>query len=124
MLNDLGKSIGESPVDSEQLGELLDLIQDGTISGRTAKDVFEVMFTKGGNARQIVESKGLKQISNTDELEKMVKDVIDENNKQVEQYRSGNEKLLGWFVGQVMKKTGGTANPKIVNEVILRLLKN
>ena len=124
MLNDLGKSIDESPVDSEQLGELLDLIQDGTISGRTAKDVFEEMFTKGGNARQIVESKGLKQISNTDELEKMVKDVIDENNKQAEQYRSGNEKLLGWFVGQVMKKTGGTANPKIVNEVILRLLKN
>ena len=103
---------------------MLDLIEDGTMSGRMAKDVFEEMFTNGGNAKQIVESRGLKQISNSGELEKIVKDIINENKKQVEQYRSGNEKLLGWFVGQVMKKTRGTANPTIVNEVIIRLLKN
>ena len=124
MLNDLGKSIEDSPVNSKQLAELLDLIQDGTISGRIAKEVFEEMFTKGGSALEIVEKKGLRQISDTSELEKMVEDIMKENIVQVEKYKSGNEKLFGWFVGQVMKKTQGKANPKIVNEVIIRYLKN
>ena len=81
------------------------------------------MFTNGGSALEIVESKGLKQISNTDELETMVKKIIDDNEEQVNKYRGGNEKLFGWFVGQVMKNTGGTANPKVVNEILSKLLK-
>ena len=123
MLNEVEKSIEDSPVKADKLGELFDLIQDGTISGRTAKEVFEEMFTKGGSALEIVESKGLKQISNTDELEAMVKKIIDDNEEQVNKYRGGNEKLFGWFVGQTMKSTGGTANPKVVNEILSKLLK-
>jgi len=122
MLNEVEKSIEESPVNAMQLGELFDLIQDGTISGRTAKDVFEEMFTKGGSAIDIVESKGLKQISNTDELESMAKKIIEDNSEQVSKYKNGNEKLFGWFVGQMMKNTGGTANPKVVNEILKTLL--
>ena len=123
MLNEVEKSIEDSPVKADKLGELFDLIHDGTISGRTAKEVFEEMFTKGGSALEIVESKGLKQISNTDELEEMVKKIIDDNEEQVNKYRGGNEKLFGWFVGQTMKITGGTANPKVVNEILSKLLK-
>jgi aspartyl-tRNA(Asn)/glutamyl-tRNA(Gln) amidotransferase subunit B len=123
MLNEVEKSIEDSPVKADKLGELFDLIQDGTISGRTAKEVFEEMFTNGGSALEIVESKGLKQISNTDELETMVKKIIDDNEEQVNKYRGGNEKLFGWFVGQAMKNTGGTANPKVVNEILSKLLK-
>ena len=81
------------------------------------------MFTNGGSALEIVESKGLKQISNTDALETMVKKIFDDNEEQVNKYRGGNEKLFGWFVGQVMKNTGGTANPKVVNEILSKLLK-
>ncbi len=122
MLNEMEKSIEESPVNAEQLGELFDLIKDGTISGRTAKEVFEEMFTKGGSASDIVDAKGLKQISNTDELEVMAKKIIEENQEQVSKYKNGNEKLFGWFVGQMMKNTGGTANPKVVNEILKGLL--
>jgi len=122
MLNEMEKSIEESPVNAEQLGELFDLIKDGTISGRTAKEVFEEMFTKGGKASDIVDAKGLRQISNTDELEVMAKKIIDENQEQVSKYKNGNEKLFGWFVGQMMKNTGGTANPKVVNEILKGLL--
>ena len=122
MLNEVEKSVEESPVNAEQLGELFDLIKEGTISGRTAKEVFEEMFTKGGNARDIVAAKGLKQISNTDELESMAKNIIEENPDQVSKFKNGNEKLFGWFVGQMMKSTGGTANPKVVNEILKNLL--
>ena len=122
MLNEVEKSVEESPVNAEQLGELFDLIKEGTISGRTAKEVFEEMFTKGGNAGDIVDAKGLKQISNTDELESMAKNIIEENPDQVSKFKNGNEKLFGWFVGQMMKSTGGTANPKVVNEILKNLL--
>ena len=124
MLNEVDKSIEESPIKEEQLGELFDLINDGTISGRTAKEVFEEMFTNGGNASEIVEKKGLKQISNTDELEAMIQKIIEDNSQQVEKFKSGNEKLFGWFVGQVMKNTQGAANPKVVNEILKKALKN
>jgi len=124
MLNEVEKSIEDSPISVNQLGELIDLMSDGTISGRTAKEVFEEMFTKGGDASEIVEKKGLKQISNTDELESMVIKIIEENTEQVEKFKNGNEKLFGWFVGQVMKNTQGAANPKIVNEILKKLLKN
>mgnify|MGYP001396588481 FL=1 len=122
MLNEVEKSVEESPVNAEQLGELFDLIKEGIISGRTAKEVFEEMFTKGGNAGDIVDAKGLKQISNTDELESMAKNIIEENPDQVSKFKNGNEKLFGWFVGQMMKSTGGTANPKVVNEILKNLL--
>ena len=122
MLNEVEKNVEESPVNAEQLGELFDLIKEGTISGRTAKEVFEEMFTKGGNAGDIVDAKGLKQISNTDELESMAKNIIEENTDQVAKFKNGNEKLFGWFVGQMMKSTGGTANPKVVNEILKKLL--
>ena len=122
MLNEVEKSVEESPVNAEQLGELFDLIKEGTISGRTAKEVFEEMFTKGGNAGDIVDAKGLKQISNTDELASMAKNIIEENPDQVSKFKNGNEKLFGWFVGQMMKSTGGTANPKVVNEILKNLL--
>ena len=122
MLNEVEKSVEESPVNAEQLGELFDLIKEGTISGRTAKEVFEEMFTKGGNAGDIVDAKGLKQISNTDELESMAKNIIEGNPDQVSKFKNGNEKLFGWFVGQMMKSTGGTANPKVVNEILKNLL--
>ena len=82
------------------------------------------MFTNGGNASEIVEKKGLKQISNTDELEAMIQKIIEDNSQQVEKFRSGNEKLFGWFVGQVMKNTQGAANPKVVNEILKKSLKN
>ena len=124
MLNEMEKSIEESPVNAEQLGELFDLIKDGTISGRTAKEVFEEMCTKRGSASEIVKAKGLKQISNTEELEVMAKKIIEENEEQVSKYKNGNEKLFGWFVGQMMKNTGGTANPKVVNEILKGLLNN
>ena len=124
MLNEVEKGIDDSPVNADQLGELFDLIQDGTISGRTAKDVFVEMFSNGGSASEIVEAKGLKQISNTDELETIAKKILKDNQEQVSKYKNGNEKLFGWFVGQVMKNTGGTANPKVVNTILKGLLNN
>ena len=94
-------SIADSPVSSERLGELLDLLRDGIISSRIAKDVFAVMVNEGKNATSIVEERGLKQITDTTEIESTVDKVINNNPKQVEEYKSGNEKISGWFVGQV-----------------------
>ncbi|GHF25845.1 aspartyl/glutamyl-tRNA(Asn/Gln) amidotransferase subunit B [Kordiimonas sediminis] len=118
LLNKAGKTISESPVSPEQGAELLGLIEDGTISGRTAKDVFEEMFETGKNAAVIVDEKGLKQVSDTGELEKIIDTIIAANPGQVEQYRAGKTKLIGFFVGQVMKETGGAANPGVVNKLL------
>jgi len=117
-LNKAGKTIGESPVSAAQGANLLALIEDGTISGRIAKDVFEVMFETGKDAEAIVEEKGLKQVSDTGEIEKIIDEVIAANPGQVEQYRGGKDKLIGFFVGQVMKATGGKANPGVVNKLL------
>ena len=117
-LNKAGKNIGESPVSAEQGAELLGLVDDGTISGRIAKDVFEVMFETGKGAEAIVEEKGLKQVSDTGAIEKIIDDVIAANPGQLEQYRGGKDKLIGFFVGQVMKATGGKANPGVVNQLL------
>ncbi len=117
-LNKANKTIAESPVTAEQGAELLALIEDGTISGRIAKDVFEVMFETGKGAGVIVEEKGLKQVSDTGEIEKIIDEVIAANQGQLEQYRSGKTKLIGFFVGQVMKQTGGKANPGVVNQLL------
>ncbi len=117
-----GANLGNAPVDAAKLGGLIDLIADGTISGRTAKEVFEAMWESGKDAAAIVEEKGLKQISDTGALEGIVDQLIADNPGQVEQYKGGNAKLIGWFVGQVMKATQGKANPGMVNQLLKKKL--
>ncbi len=117
-LNKAGKSVTDSPVSAAQGAGLLALVEDGTISGRIAKDVFEIMFDTGKDADTIVEEKGLKQVSDTGEIEKIIDEVIAANPAQLEQYRGGKDKLIGFFVGQVMKATGGKANPGVVNKLL------
>jgi aspartyl-tRNA(Asn)/glutamyl-tRNA(Gln) amidotransferase subunit B len=121
-LNKSGAELSSAPVDAKKLGGLLDLIADGTISGRIAKEVFEEMWDTGQDAGAIVEAKGLKQISDSSEIEGLVDEIIANNPKQVEQYKGGNEKIIGWFVGQVMKATQGKANPGLVNQVLKQKL--
>ncbi|GAB4390967.1 MAG: Asp-tRNA(Asn)/Glu-tRNA(Gln) amidotransferase subunit GatB [Kiloniellaceae bacterium] len=121
-LNKSGADLQSAPVDAKKLGGLLDLIADGTISGRIAKEVFEEMWDSGQEAGAIVEAKGLKQISDSSEIETLIEDIIANNPKQVEQFKSGNDKILGWFVGQVMKATQGKANPGMVNQVLRQKL--
>jgi aspartyl-tRNA(Asn)/glutamyl-tRNA(Gln) amidotransferase subunit B len=121
-LNKAGVDLDEAPVDAKMLGELLDLIADETISGRIAKDVFEEMWDSGKSAGAIVEDKGLKQITDTSELEGIVDKIVADNPEQVQQVQDGNQKVKGWFVGQVMKATGGKANPKLVNEILAKKL--
>ncbi|MEO3429700.1 Asp-tRNA(Asn)/Glu-tRNA(Gln) amidotransferase subunit GatB [Pelagibius sp. CAU 1746] len=117
-LNKSGADLESAPVDAKKLGGLLDLIADGTISGRIAKEVFEEMWDSGQEAGAIVEAKGLRQISDSSEIEALVDEIIAGNPGQVEQFKGGNEKILGWFVGQVMKATQGKANPGMVNKVL------
>ena len=123
-LNKAGLSISESPVSADALGGLLDLLADGTISSRIAKDVFDEMFKSGKDAAAIVDEKGLKQITDTGEIEAIVDAVIERGAPQAEQYRSGNEKIIGWFVGQVMKETQGKANPQAVNKLLRKKLQS
>jgi aspartyl-tRNA(Asn)/glutamyl-tRNA(Gln) amidotransferase subunit B len=108
----------EAPVDAAKLGGLLDLIADGTISGRIAKEVFEAMWESGQDATAIVAEKGLKQISDSGEIEAIVARIIADNPKQTEDFKSGNDKVIGWFVGQVMKASQGKANPGLVNRIL------
>lgn len=117
-LNKLGKSIEESPVSAENLGQLVDLISNDTISGRIAKDVFEIMIDTGDNPEKIVEEKGLKQITDTGAIEAAIDEIIAANQDKVEEIRAGKDKMLGWFVGQVMKATQGKANPAVVNKLL------
>ena len=121
-LNKAGLSIKESPVPPESLVELLDLVEDGTISGRMAKEVFEEMMATGKDAADIVEEQGLEQITDGAEIEAAVDKVIAENPDQAADVRDGKEKTIGWFVGQVMQATGGKANPKMVNELLRKKL--
>jgi len=117
-LNKLGLSITESPVSAANLGKLLDLQADDTISGRIAKDVFEIMLDTGDDPEKIVEEKGLKQITDTGAIEAAVDEAIASNPEQAQQVRDGNGKAIGWFVGQIMKATGGKANPGAVNQML------
>ena len=117
-LNKSNLGVGDSPVTAERLGELIDLIVDDTISGRIAKDVFEVMFETGEAALDIGEELGLRQVTDSSAIESVIDGIIVANPGQVEQFQSGNEKVIGWFVGQVMKETQGKANPKAVNEIL------
>jgi aspartyl-tRNA(Asn)/glutamyl-tRNA(Gln) amidotransferase subunit B len=117
-LNKIGKTLADSPVSAEQLGSLVGLIGDGTISGRIAKDVFAAMIETGNDPGAIIEEKGLKQVSDTGAIEAMIDEVLAANQDKVEEYRGGKDKLFGFFVGQVMKASGGQANPGMVNQVL------
>lgn len=113
-----GTTLANAPVSGTSLGSLIDLVQDGTISNRTAKEVLEEMFDTGKEAAVIVDEKGLKQVSDTGAIDAAIDAVIAANQDKVEQYRGGKDKLLGFFVGQVMKSTGGKANPGVVNQLL------
>ena len=122
LLNAEGKSITESPVPAEHLAALVRLIDQGTISGKIAKKVFDEMAKAGDSPESIVEKKGLMQVSDTGQIGGIVDTVLAENSAQVEQYRGGKTRVFGFFVGQVMKVTRGQANPAIVNEILKQKL--
>jgi aspartyl-tRNA(Asn)/glutamyl-tRNA(Gln) amidotransferase subunit B len=116
-LNKEGKDITASPVSDTQLGAILDLMAAGTISGKIAKDVFEIVWNEGGDPRAVVEERGLKQVTDLSAIEKLVDDIIAKNPDKVEQVKT-KPNVLGWFVGQVMKASGGKANPQAVNDLL------
>lgn len=122
ILNKNEKPLEQSPITAAQLGGLIDLIADDTISGKIAKDVFAEMFASSKDAAAIVEQKGLKQVTDTGAIEAIVDAVIAENPDNVAEYRSGKDKLFGFFVGQVMKKSQGKANPNVVNDLLKKKL--
>ncbi|MBL4804243.1 MAG: Asp-tRNA(Asn)/Glu-tRNA(Gln) amidotransferase subunit GatB [Alphaproteobacteria bacterium] len=122
ILNKNEKKLSESPITAENLSGLIKLISDGTISGKIAKDVFADMYDTGKAAADIVEEKGLKQVTDTGAIEAIVDEVIAENPDNVEAYKGGKDKLFGFFVGQVMKKSQGKANPAVVNELLKKKL--
>ncbi len=122
-LNKVGLELEACPIKPAQLGGLLIRIADNTISGKLAKQVFEAIWNGEGDADQVIEAKGLKQITDSGAIEAIVDEIIAANPKQVEQFRQGKEKLLGFFVGQVMKQTQGKANPGEVNKILLGKLK-
>ena len=118
LLNKNNLSLDNSPVSPKNLGQLIKLISTNEISGKIAKDVLEEMFTSGKNPKQIVDEKGLKQVTDQNEIKKIIDEVINENPQMVQEYLSGKDKLLGFFVGQAMKKSKGKANPKILNDIL------
>jgi aspartyl-tRNA(Asn)/glutamyl-tRNA(Gln) amidotransferase subunit B len=121
-LNRDDREIADSPVSAAALGELLQRIADGTLSGKLAKQVFEAMWNGEGSADEIIERQGLKQISDVSEIEGIIQQVLDNSPQQIEQYRGGQQKVFGYFVGQVMKATQGKANPRQVNELLRKKL--
>ena len=122
VLNKQGKILAESPVSAASLGALIGLIGDGTISGKIAKEVFAEMAESGKEPMAIIEAKGLKQVSDSGEIEAMIDAVLAEHGDKVEEYRSGKDKLFGFFVGQVMKASQGQANPSMVNDILKKKL--
>lgn len=122
LLKEKNANIADSPIKPEDLAGLLKLINDGTISGKIAKDVFREMFFSGKKAEAIVKEKGLIQITDEDKIEAVVREVINKNKDAVQDYQEGKERAFGFLVGQVMKETKGKANPKLVNELLKKLL--
>jgi aspartyl-tRNA(Asn)/glutamyl-tRNA(Gln) amidotransferase subunit B len=120
-LNKEGKDILASPISSSQLGAILDLIAAGTISGKIAKDLFEIIWSEGGDPHQIVEARGMEQVTDLSAIERVVDEIVAANPDKVEQAKA-NPKLVGWFVGQAMKASGGKANPQAVNDLLKRKL--
>jgi len=117
-LNKGGQDIDDSPISADALGGLIDLLADNTINGRTAKDVFAEMFATGKTAAAIVEEKGLRQVTDTGAIDAVIDAVIAKNQDKLAEYRAGKDKLFGFFVGQVMKESGGKANPAMVNQAL------
>ncbi len=123
LVNAANQEVAQSRVTPENLAELLTLVDQGIISGKIAKDVFEEMFASGKSPKSVIEEKGLVQISDTGELEKLAEEILAKNPGSVSDYRGGKEKALGFLVGQIMKATRGKANPKLANEILLQKLK-
>jgi aspartyl-tRNA(Asn)/glutamyl-tRNA(Gln) amidotransferase subunit B len=128
-LNKAGLDIADSPVDSKSLVQILVRVEDGTISGKLAKDVFEEVWASATSADEtpvsadeVIESKGLRQITDAGAVEAVIREVMAANPQQLEKYRSGKDKLFGFFVGQVMKATGSKANPTLVNDLLKSML--
>ena len=117
-LNKNQVEINNSPIPSNELFVLISRIADNTISGKIAKDVFKLMWEGNGSVDEIIEKQGLKQMTDSSALESIIDDIISSNLDQVKQFKDGNSKLLGFFVGQVMKATQGKANPKKVNQIL------
>jgi aspartyl-tRNA(Asn)/glutamyl-tRNA(Gln) amidotransferase subunit B len=122
VLNKRGVTVDEAPVSADALGALIDLIRDGTISGRLAKDVFAAMVETGKSAPELVEERGLRQVTDSAAIEEAVDAVLAREGDKVAEYRAGKDKLFGFFVGQVMKATQGKANPALVNALLRRRL--
>ena len=120
-LNKENLEIVNSPVSAVQIGSIIDLTKDGTISGKIAKDLFEIVWSEGGDPRAIVEQRGMKQVTDTGAIEKVVDEIIAKNPDKVADAKS-NPKAIGWFVGQVMKSSGGKASPQAVNDILKRKL--
>jgi aspartyl-tRNA(Asn)/glutamyl-tRNA(Gln) amidotransferase subunit B len=116
-LNETGSDLEASPVSPAQIGSIIDLIDNGTISGKIAKDLFEIIWEEGGDPADVVEQRGMKQVTDTGAIEAAVDEVIAANPDQVEKAKE-KPKLAGWFVGQVMKASGGKANPQTVQELV------
>jgi len=116
-LNKECKDIGASPMSAAQLGQVLDLIADGTISGKIAKDLFEIVWSEGGDPSTIVQARGMTQVTDLGAIEKIVDEVVAQNPDKVAQAKA-NPKLIGWFVGQVLKSSGGKASPQAVNDLL------
>ena len=123
LLNEKNLEISQSPISAKNLSKLVNLIKDGTISGKIAKSVFEIMSDGDTDPQKIIDEQGLKQQSDPNELEKIVDKVINENQEKVKEFKSGKDKLFGFFVGQVMKISEGKANPQLVNEILKKKLK-
>lgn len=124
LINKADIKIIDSPISAEALAQLLDRIEDNTISGKIAKEVLAEMWENQGSADEIIEAKGLKQITDTGAIENIVKEILDKHPDQVAQYKAGEQKMIGFFVGQVMKASQGKANPKQANELLRKLLGN
>jgi aspartyl-tRNA(Asn)/glutamyl-tRNA(Gln) amidotransferase subunit B len=122
LLNEENKAIGDCPIRPKQLADLLRLIDNGTISGKIAKTVFDEMFRAGKDAAEIVKEKGLVQISDSSEIEKIVDEIIAKSQREVERFKAGDEKLMGFFVGQAMKASKGKANPQMLNDLLKKKL--
>ena len=121
-LSEVGKDIEDSPVSPKGLAELVRLIKEGTLSSKLAKEVLKEMVTTGKDPNEVVEEKGLKQVSDEGQIRAFIEEVLKENPKEVERYRSGEEKVFGFLVGQVMKKAKGKANPQVVNKLLREML--
>jgi aspartyl-tRNA(Asn)/glutamyl-tRNA(Gln) amidotransferase subunit B len=121
-LKEFNQTIEESPVEPKAIADLIQLIESGEISGKMAKDVFEVMFREKKSPQDVIAEKGLKQITDSGAIEQIIREIIAANQKTYEQYRGGKKAALGFFVGQVMKATQGQANPQLVNDLLRKIL--